>query len=213
VNQITTRSPGSVTQNDPLHALAERADALAHAYNAAWRGVLDGYRFCNLYEIDRQQEGIETLELDDRALRAIADELHKACAPATAREIGEAVTLLVGAFPTANPPDGAVFVRLLIEDVRAAAPSKIALELAFRHLRRSQKWLPAICEVLQALEGEERTWQRRLRMADQLPEMRAKALAMLAEDRQRIQAEEAKLDRERAERAAAAKASGEITFP
>jgi hypothetical protein len=72
------------------------------------------------------------------------------------------VSMLVGSFPNANPSDPEVYVKMLIEEVMAFECLTVTyLELAFRSIRRSAKFLPTISEVLEELKKQEDLWDKR----------------------------------------------------
>ena len=77
-------------------------------------------------------------------------------------EVGRKVAQLVGCFPQANASDPAVYLVTLIDDVAATDAGLIEIEAAFRKIRRkNNKFLPAISEVLSAIEKEEDAWSSR----------------------------------------------------
>ena len=67
----------------------------------------------------------------------------------------------MGSFPASNIPNPKVFTRQLLEDVIDLDPCFPAVESACRGLRQSQKFMPAICEVVEAIEAEKEAWDRR----------------------------------------------------
>lgn len=71
--------------------------------------------------------------------------------PATSREISEHLAILLGCL-TGSKGDKATFGKMLMIDVRAAAPSIGAIETACRKLRRTCTFVPSIAEVLKALD-------------------------------------------------------------
>jgi hypothetical protein len=60
--------------------------------------------------------------------------------------------LLLGAFPNAGPHAPEVYAPPLIEEIVAADPDAIRLEVAMRGLRRDKNFVPTIAEVLKAIE-------------------------------------------------------------
>jgi hypothetical protein len=71
--------------------------------------------------------------------------------PANRDNIASALLLLTAAFPNTSSRDLNLYAQLLSEDVKDAAPGKLALDLACRRLRRTSRFLPAISEVLDAI--------------------------------------------------------------
>src|SRR6266851_3245419 len=71
---------------------------------------------------------------------------------ATKIEIANHLALLLKSFPNAGKDDATVFGRMLCEDVAAQQPTIGGLEAACRHLRRTNRFIPVIAEVLEALD-------------------------------------------------------------
>ena len=67
---------------------------------------------------------------------------------------------LMGSFPTSNIPNPNVFTRQLLEDVIDLDPCFPEVESACRKLRKSQKFMPSIAEVVEAIEVEQGEWGR-----------------------------------------------------
>jgi hypothetical protein len=114
-------------------------------------------------------------------------------------EVSKHIALLIGSFPTSNVPEPKVFTTMMVEDVTAAKPSWLALYLGCRSVRRHNRFMPAIAEVLSAIERKEWELQqyisdayRALSVARSLPD-RKKQLIKRAEELKRIK--EAKKDR------------------
>jgi len=74
-------------------------------------------------------------------------------------QVAKHVSLLVGSFPNAAPGNPEVYVMMLVEEIIADAPSVPVLESTRRIIRRTQKFLPAISEVLEILK-EEKKWDK-----------------------------------------------------
>jgi hypothetical protein len=70
------------------------------------------------------------------------------------RVVSEQIALLIGAYPNAVPHNPKIYVRLLVEEIVAAAPSAVALESACRIIRRTKKFPPTIEEMLSLLSSE-----------------------------------------------------------
>jgi hypothetical protein len=87
-------------------------------------------------------------------LTAIANAISATARPASVQEIKRQLQMLIGAFPNTSKQDLSLFGVALLEDVVAATPTIGALTDACRHLRRSCRFVPAICEVLNALDEE-----------------------------------------------------------
>jgi hypothetical protein len=82
--------------------------------------------------------------------------LAEAMQPATLADIATQVRLLTVSFPNAAKADLAIFGALLSEDVASQHPSRAALETACVRLRRSEKFLPCIATMLEALAAAEK---------------------------------------------------------
>lgn len=76
-------------------------------------------------------------------------------------EVSKALAALLGSFPTSNIPQPTVFTLAMLDDVLSEQPSWLALESACRHLRRTQKFMPSITEVLAVLKDEQERWDSR----------------------------------------------------
>ena len=70
---------------------------------------------------------------------------------ASRKEIATQLAVPIACYPNSGSADGKIFGRVLVEDVAAANPTVDDLEAACRKLRRTQRFCPAICEVLEAL--------------------------------------------------------------
>jgi hypothetical protein len=73
------------------------------------------------------------------------------------------LAMLVGSFPAGAPGDPEVFVTVMLEHICAIEGlSFIALDAACRQITTSQKFLPAISEVVEALEEQQELWDTRV---------------------------------------------------
>jgi hypothetical protein len=126
------------------------------------------------------------------------------------RVVGEQVGLLIGSFPNATPHTPKVYEGMLIEEIIAAAPSPIVLELVCRSIRREHKFPPTSAEVLKKLEDDGCWWEEIKGCEaidycnwDALAEMIGEKLAKLpaaiaaAEAREAEVAEKARLEEQR----------------
>ncbi len=89
--------------------------------------------------------------------------------PAGERIVRMEISKLVGAFPNAPNADLRPFGALLVEDVISKNPSRYAIAAACRKLRQTRKFLPAISEVLEAIEDAERTINYARKSLEELP--------------------------------------------
>jgi hypothetical protein len=77
--------------------------------------------------------------------------------------VGERLAMLIGAYPNGAPSDPDAYVAMLLEEVAAIDGLMLpALDAACRDLRRTQKFLPAISEVVDVLKQHRTTWIERL---------------------------------------------------
>jgi hypothetical protein len=107
-------------------------------------------RDCPCSDIPKVLERAQTLDV--AAVKATAVMLRQ---PATDHELETQLAVLAGSFPTAPKINLEIFGRALIEEIADANPSRGALIRACRQLRRTSKFLPTICEVLEAIEKAE----------------------------------------------------------
>jgi hypothetical protein len=75
------------------------------------------------------------------------------------RVVSEMISLLVGSFANANPGSGEVFMKMLVEEVRAANPGASVLEATCREIRRTHTFVPVIAEVLKILRKQAEHWE------------------------------------------------------
>jgi hypothetical protein len=96
--------------------------------------------------------------------------------------VAKRIGVLLGSFPNANPhaPDG--YPRMLIEHV-AAIPrlTNVALESACREIVETQKFAPAISEVVTTIRKHIEQWQRRRMMIGQFATMQKNMIKRLRE--------------------------------
>lgn len=125
--------------------------------------------------------------------------------------IAKQAALLLGSFPNGAPSDPEIYVGMLIEEIMAGEFFKHAVESGVRRLRRTQKFLPSISEVLEVLNDEQKLWTRRLDVyglqdtLDWLDESIESAKLLLTKH------EEAAAERKRLAAAAAAEQSESFT--
>jgi hypothetical protein len=125
----------------------------------------------------------EPTPLDPEALLA---DLNALAQPASRRDIGNQLAILVGCFPNAKTDDTEIYGRMLAEDVAARQPSVSDLEAACRGLRQSLNFRPSICEVLGALVAEQQERQRHTDRIERLIENeRLKRQRQLEQQQQR----------------------------
>jgi hypothetical protein len=111
--------------------------------------------------------------------------LRKLSKPATKIEIANHLALLLKSFPNAGKDNAEVFGRMLCEDIGAQQPTIGGLEAACRHLRRTNRFIPVIAEVLTALAEAEASQRQIIRTLSSFPEHRQKLLARIADSKAR----------------------------
>jgi hypothetical protein len=120
--------------------------------------------------------------------QAVLDDLRALAQPATKLEIAKQLAILVKCYPNiGTADDGAVYGRLLIEDVAATQPSIGDLENACRQLRRTSRFCPVIAEVLGALEAAKHQRQEITHKITTITKSRDQQIREVEKERQRHQ--------------------------
>jgi hypothetical protein len=89
----------------------------------------------------------------DRAIEEVHSTLVRGSQPATRKQVARAVASLIGSFPNfGSKSEARLFGGQLAEDVAAAEPTAMALDMMVRTIRRKSKFMPAISEVLVELD-------------------------------------------------------------
>ena len=73
----------------------------------------------------------------------------------------------------------------MLDDIIALDPDFLSLEGACRKLRQSQRFMPAICEIVEAFKAERKAWTRRYEALELVEDMRAALTHRLAVERSR----------------------------
>jgi hypothetical protein len=108
------------------------------------------------------------------------EEVRHLSSVATAAEQKTFLKMLISAWPNAPQNDLAGYGLQLADDVREQRPSRYALFTAARQLRRSSRFLPSICEVLEAITTEDRKIRNMRLTVDDMPRIIARATEKLA---------------------------------
>jgi hypothetical protein len=103
--------------------------------------------------------------------------------PAKKLDVANHLALLLKSFPNAGKDNAEVFGRMLCEDVAAQQPTIGGLEAACRNLRRTNRFIPVIAEVLTALDAAEASQRQIIRSLSSFPEYRRKITAQIAHDK------------------------------
>jgi hypothetical protein len=84
----------------------------------------------------------------------------------TETRVRQHIALLLSCYSNANPGNPEAYVGMMVEEVMAACPTLVVLESACSKLRRTLKFLPAISEVIEAIEEQDALWTPRLSAID-----------------------------------------------
>jgi hypothetical protein len=77
------------------------------------------------------------------------------------RVVEDQVGVLLAGFANANPGAPIVVATMLVDEVYCAAPRPCELESACRQIRRTMKFVPTVCEMLEALREQKEKWDER----------------------------------------------------
>lgn len=170
---IITKGGTGLPANLPQRSHGEEIEAVAVRLNEAGRALVQtDYG----HAVDRALAEVDEL-FAGYGIERLRDLVAERRRPATKVEIAKLVTLLVASKANTARVDGELYIRMLIEDIGAQAPSVGALDDACRHLRRTLKWLPECSEVLDALRAAESRLRSATWLLDRLPDLIAKASA------------------------------------
>lgn len=97
----------------------------------------------------------------------------------TASSMADEVADLISAFPNFNAADPEGFARLLLGDLADEGIADAVAFQAFRDLRRSARFMPAIAEVIATAKAIESRWSGALRNAEGLQAKRTEIEAAL----------------------------------
>jgi hypothetical protein len=75
--------------------------------------------------------------------------------------IAKRIGIMVASFPNANPTDAEGYVQMLVEHVAATGVSELSLGSACREIVETQKFAPAISEVLDVIKQHIELWRSR----------------------------------------------------
>jgi len=141
--------PNAQPSRLPAHQLLDRMapiTALSETLRAhQWRSD----------EVQRIEAAVNRAQalIDNGAHRKASNALRHAMAPATTREIKDAITDAVQACPTVPAGlDVAAYSRQLMADIADVAPSRIDFALAMIRLRFTSRYLPTTADICDALD-------------------------------------------------------------
>lgn len=131
-------------------------------------------------ELSTLRAGIARAEAFLKACAAHTATLREAAEPLSVDEIGRQVGAFVTAWPNASSADLAGYGAQLAEDIIERRPCRHALRSALRQLRHTSRFLPAIVEVLGALDAAQSRVRNTAWHVAQIPAELARARAGLA---------------------------------
>jgi hypothetical protein len=109
--------------------------------------------------VERWRERLAGFPSPDRVAAMVAC-VNAALAVRTEKGIRTQVGLLVGSYPSARPPDPAIYVDAMIYEVLAGDYGDAVVALACQQVRRTIKFLPAVAEVIAAADAIAARWER-----------------------------------------------------
>lgn len=136
----------------------------------------------NKFEIERLEKCRQAITLLDPDENYDDDGFKKAV-------IGKRIAALLGSYPSGTPSTPEVYTKMLVEHVAINDELNwIILDCACREIERTQKFLPAISEILEIIDQQQELWlKRQVAMRD--IESRARDVAeVLAKVRPKIEA-------------------------
>lgn len=151
-------------------------------YFAAQAAKAAAEEFETLEALEGRLAEIKAAAPNERQVTEMRDAIVHGRKLAGRKLIAQHIALMMGAWPTAKPPEPQTFVKLLAADVERRKPCILGIETAFRELRRKCRFLPSIAEVLDAINDAERSWALRAIQADRLLDDYTRNLRIL-EDR------------------------------
>ena len=197
VVKVDFKGPKSVGPWVPLDVLSAEAQAVVDV-RARIRKYLEAEPH-TLEDADIVVAALQALKPSEQQFTELAPQIEDGLLKATAEQVQEQLTLLLGAFPSSSTPDPMVYSRMMLNEVMAAEPSVIALTMACSKLRRTLQWPPSIAEVLKTIREQEACWQYRLRCASAMTNEYAQALSKLLERRAWLARPSAEKEKEREE--------------
>ena len=195
VAKVDFKGPTSVGPLVALDALSTEVQAVVDVL-ARIRKFLEAESH-TLEDADKCLAALQALKPSEPQLTELAFQIEDGLLKATAEQIQEQLTLLLGAFPSSSTPDPMVYSRMMLIEVTAAGPSVIAVTMACSKLRRTLQWPPSIADVLHAIREEEACWQYRRRCVSAMTDEYTQAVSKLLEGRARLARPPAEKERER----------------
>ena len=163
-----------------VDVLAKQAGALTKAKLPKWR---DFNRFVDdvdeLVEFDEQLNEMASGDIEERAewcqmlvakckvglerfnRRENLDDPDDNESELSQAYIAKRVTVMVASFPNANPSSPEGYMQMLVEHISAIDLTEVELEGACREIVETQKFAPAISEVLQMIRKHQEKWEDR----------------------------------------------------
>jgi hypothetical protein len=86
------------------------------------------------------------------------------------------LTLLIGSFPGGAPASPELFSLAMLDHVMAVEASTMVIESTCRQLVETQKFVPAICKMLEELRYQKKKWAKRLEIDEAIRSGRLKQI-------------------------------------
>jgi hypothetical protein len=150
------------------------------------------------HAITRNRALLDSLP-DDASITDLAAAAKKGLAISTPSIVAREVATFLGAFPNAGLPSPQIFISSLIFDLLDLKTPDAIIVQAFRDLRRSSKFVPAISEVIGVTEQLRTQWQKVADLPGKLQDVRRQ----LSENIATAEASIAAMDRKASEPAEA----------
>jgi hypothetical protein len=156
--------------------LGRELEAIKGAMSALGAEFVWGGETVDLPHAEELARGLE--------LKAIESKLLELRTPASENEIRSHLADTIGCYPAGKPINPEVYTDVMFREVRAANPTSGAVQIGCQTVRRTQKFLPSVAEVVAAIEAAERVLAAHLELAQQLPMrlQRARAAAIAYEN-------------------------------
>jgi hypothetical protein len=162
-NVAVRPKPGDLAMPTQGEMIAQRVVALGEAFEL----LCDATNSFNHRRVNQAIAAATDLLPLDGDVGKLVDDLHEELIDgsqfASRAQVAEMAARLIGAYPNFSKSEGRLYGAALVEDVAAQQPTRLALEMAARHVRRTFKFAPAVPEVLDALTSAQhridRAWE------------------------------------------------------
>jgi hypothetical protein len=159
------------TSGSAMLPAVQPQEALEMTVDSALR-LIDGVHLSDFHDGQSESQKAGALrtaiaKIEALDLQALQDRLDAIMQPATIKQIGVALARLVAGYPTKNRDP--MFANVLFDEISSVQPSFGEMDLAIRRLLRTEKFLPSIAEVLEALSDAERDLNEKRRKLAKAP--------------------------------------------